>query len=260
MHEKYKTDGPQTLDGVNWWHVTVTPGTKKGKFGGEKRLSAYLNFNVEVGESFTMRDLRGAIGGDGIADTAEHLNRRLRELRPDDWVISSYKDDRGLPPDVYRLDAIGTRVWLGERNKRDKPSAKVRRLVFERDLSTCQVCGVARGEEYIEYPGRIARVTLGHLVPGERLGGASVDELQTECAMCNEALRDLIPNPELYEEVLPSVRSMTRKQLVELLKWIQAGKRGRTPAELAYGRIRRLGSADREKMAQKIFDMIGERV
>ena len=69
-----------------------------------------------------------------------------------------------------------------------------------------------------------------------------------------------VPNPELYEEVLPSVRSMTRKQLVELLKWIQAGKRGRTPAELAYGRIRRLGSADREKMAQKIFDMIGERV
>lgn len=259
MKAEHKTDGPQTSDGTNWWHVTVTPGMKVKPFGGEKRIAAYLNFNVRVGQVFTMRDIREAIGVDEVAEDAEQLGRRLRNLRPDDWVITSYKDARELSPDSYRLDAIGTRVWLGERNQRDKPSAKVRRLVIERDDQTCQICGIARGEEYLEYPGRKARMTVGHRVPGQRLGGASVDELQTECAMCNEPIRDELPDPESYEEVLPEVRGLGTAQLRQLCKWIMAGQRERDRVERVYGRVRRLGTADRQKMAAKIFDMIGEK-
>lgn len=258
MKAEHKTDGPQTRDGVNWWHVTLTPGAKKQRFGGEKRIAAYLNFNVEVGQLFTMRDLREGIGTDGIAEDSEQLGRRLRNLRPDDWVIISYKDRRDLPPDTYRLDSKGTRVWLGERNKREEISARVRRLVLERDSQTCQICGIARGEEYDEYPGRLARMTIGHRVPGHRLGGASLDELQTECSMCNEPMRDELPDPESYEEVLPEVRSLGRAQLRKLYRWMAAGRRDRDRAEHVYGRVRRLGPEDQRKVAAKIFDMIGE--
>lgn len=140
---------------------------KSQKFGGEKRIAAYLKFNVPLGATFTMRDLRTAIApAKGRAEDAEQLNRRLRNLRPDGWVITSYKDDRSLPANTYRLDAAGTRVRLSERMERDAISAKVRRQVLERDSHACQVCGIAQGEEYDEYPGRSARMTIGHRVPG----------------------------------------------------------------------------------------------
>jgi hypothetical protein len=40
-------------NGVPWWKLTVTPGGR-ARFGGEKRLAAYLWFNVRVGGTFTM--------------------------------------------------------------------------------------------------------------------------------------------------------------------------------------------------------------
>lgn len=258
VKEEYKTEGPLTLHGLPWWRPQITPGMKQRKLGGEKRIAAYLNFNVAVGEEFTMRQLREELGREDVAEGAEQLNRRLRNLRPDGWRIASYKDDRSLAAHTYRLDHIGTRVWLGERNKRDVISAKARRLVFERDNLTCAVCGIAKGDEYHEFPSRTARMTVGHRVPGERLGGASVDELQAECAMCNEPLRDEIPDPETYAEVLPEVRSLKTAELRELRAWLQSGRRSRSKVERVYGRIRRLSQTDREEMARKVSAMLAD--
>lgn len=257
VKEEFKTDGPVTHDGEFWWQVQTTPGMNQ-KYGGEKRISAYLNFNVEVGETFTMRELRDELGADGVAEDAEQLNRRLRNLRPDDWVIPSYKDDRSLAPNTYRLEAVGTRVWLGERNKRDKVSATTRRLVLERDSHTCAVCAIGAGEEYDEYPGTFARMTMGHRVPGQRLGGASVDDLQTECAMCNEPIRDQLPDPETFDEVLPEVRGLKGSDLREIRTWLQVGRRSRSKTERIYGRVRRLGVADRVRMSEEISRILGE--
>lgn len=257
MKDEFKTDGPHSPDGTPWWQVRTTPGTQKQKFGGEKRLAAYLNFNVAVGDTFTMRQLRQELGAGGLAEDAEHLNRRLRRLRPDGWGITSNKDDRSIPSDTYRLDAIGTRVWLGERNRASTISDLVRRQVLERDDHTCVVCGVRAGEEYDDLPGKFARLTAGHRVPGQRQGGATLDELQAECSRCNETVRDRIGNPETYAEVLPEVRGLKSSELKDLRKWLAAGQRTRSKTEQVHARIRRLAPSERVRMTETINRIIG---
>ncbi len=80
-----------------------------------------------------MRQLRLALGQGDAPEVAEHLNRRLRQLRKDGWVITSYKDSRDLPVDTYRLDARGEPIWHGKRKAKDAISQSTRRLVFDRD-------------------------------------------------------------------------------------------------------------------------------
>lgn len=50
---------------------------------------------------------------------------------------------------------------------------------------------------------------------------------------------------------LPEVRGMGKNELKILRKWIAAGRRERSRTERVYGRIRRLGAADRQRMADK---------
>lgn len=251
------TDGPETLDGTPWWHVKIEPGTVKKRYGGERRISAYLYFNVDVGQQFTMRELRDELGTEGVAENAEHLNRRLRALRPDGWAITSNKDDRSLATDAYRLDSIGTRVWLGERSPRIKVSKVTERIVMERDGRRCVVCGVGAGEEYPGDPQSVARMTIGHRIPGERLGGASPDELQTECSRHNEPARDLLPDPEHFDEVLPAVRALPRADLREMRRWLAAGRRSRSKLDLAYDRVLKLRPSEREEMIKTLTRIIG---
>ncbi|GAA4361938.1 HNH endonuclease [Angustibacter luteus] len=258
MKQQYKTDGPESPDGTLWWHLKLTPGTKWQPYGGEKRLAAYLYFEAEVGDRFTMRELREGLGTDGVADDAEQLNRRLRALRPDDWIIRSYKDDHSLPPNTYRLEAVGTRVWLGERNPRDKVSKLTEKVVIERDGRRCVVCGVGAGEEYPGEPGSFARMTIGHRVPGARRGGASPDDLQTECAHHNEAARDVLPDPEDFDEVLPAVRALKRAELRDVRNWMAAGRRSRSKLDLAYDRVLKLRPSEKERMLEAIDDIIGD--
>jgi hypothetical protein len=42
---------------IAWWKLQLTPGSKR-PFGGEKRIAAYLYFNVEVGETEALNNLR----------------------------------------------------------------------------------------------------------------------------------------------------------------------------------------------------------
>src|SRR5699024_202328 len=149
-------------------------------------VAAYLWFTKQEGDSFTMRELREALGEPGQPEDAEHLNRRMRSLRPQGWRIDSYKDRHGQAADSYLLGKKGERTWLGEHREIDAASAAVRRLVLDRDGNRCVICGVGAGEPYPEEPDSRARMTIGHRRAGARLADASPDNLQTECARCNE--------------------------------------------------------------------------
>lgn len=232
------------------------PGTKSRRYGAEKRIAAFLWFNKEIGDTFTMKEIRAELG-EGAPEDQEQLDRRLRAIRPDGWYIPGNKDDRSLPLGTYRLVTRGTRVWLGERVKRDTVSAKTRRVVLERDGRRCQICGVGSNEEYPGEPGSKAVMTVGHMVPGQRLGSARPDSLRTECARCNEPMRDQAPDPETYDEVLPEVRSLRKDELRALLEWLLAGRRLRSRLDHAYDRIRQLTPSDRDKMQESVTGMIG---
>jgi hypothetical protein len=119
-------------------------------------LAAYLYYNLEMGDTFRLRDLRAALG-DEAPDDAEHLNRRLRSPREQGWEFTSYMDRAGQEQDVYVLKAKGKRIWLVEKNQRKQISNAVRRQVFDQDLNRCVICGVGRGEPY---PGELGRAPV----------------------------------------------------------------------------------------------------
>lgn len=213
--------------------------------GGQHRLAAYLWFQKDVGDSFTMIELREALGDGDRLESAEHLNRRLRELRDFGWIHDSYKDRQGQAPDTYILRQKGDRTWLGEGRKRDVVSAKMRRMVLDRDGRRCVVCGVGADETY---PGEtaVARLTVGHRKAGARLADASPDNLQAECGRCNEPSGDEIPDPEALGAVMATLRRFRAKDRAELLTWVEGGRRQRSLLDLAYDRVRKLSTSERE--------------
>lgn len=253
------SDSPYAPNGVEWWKPEARTGSNDRQIGAERRLAAWLWFNMQVGDTFTMRQLRSALGQSDSPEEAEHLNRRLRQLRKEDWGITSYKDSRDLPVDTYRLDAKGQPIWHGLRNSKDAISQRTRKLVFDRDGSRCTVCGVGSGEAYPGEPDARARLTVGHRVPRERGGSDDLDNLRTECARCNEPLRHEARNPETYEEVFAEVRTLKTSELNSLLGWLESGQRERSKLDRAYDRVRQLGNGERSQMIEAIRAMLGTR-
>jgi len=241
-------------NGQLWWASAAR--NESSRFLGQaSRLAAWLWYNKEVGDTFSMNELRVALGPE-IVGKSEHLNRRLRELRGAGWVIPSGKDVGGpIGGSGYRLDAKGLRIWLKEERQsatRFAPSARVRREVLERDGRRCVVCGIASGETYPGDSTRRARLTIGHRVPQERLrqygGPDNLDNWRTECAQCNETVRDVIPDPLRYEEVWAQVRALNRSDKESLSLWLRRGERIRSPLDRVYDLSRSLAPGERERL------------
>jgi len=250
-------------NGTLWWRLTIRPGSATARFGDEQKIAAWLAFNREVGQTFTMRQLRAGIGEDQLPNDAEHLNRRLRALRlGDGWQIPSQRDDGSLAVDEYRVRAIGWHPGTGSsRPASNMPSDKVRRKVFERDRWTCAVCGVASKEAYDDIPDKTARMTLGHRIPGKRLEKtATVDELQTECSRCNEAVRDEVFDPVTLPEILPTVRGLPRNEKRLLLDWLRAGRRPIGKLERVYADARRLSEVEVRQLVSALGEMTTQQI
>lgn len=236
-------------DDTPYWKLTVTPGGR-GRFGGEKRIAAYLYFNVDVGGTFTMRQIREALGEEDTPEQAEHLNRRLRNLKPQGWQFTSYKDKYGQAMDEYVLQGKGNKLWLGERTKRPTISGALKRQVLERDLNRCVICGVGAGEPYPGEPGTAAKLTAGHRTAGARHGETSLDNLQTECARCNEPVGDTPPNPEVLGEVVAVVKQLRAVDKLALLTWLESGYRHRSKVDFAYDRTRKLSTTEKVEVIE----------
>lgn len=252
-HEAYASDG--TL----WWKLETHPG-KRTPYGGELKLMAWLAFNKHVGDTVTMRELRAALGDGVVPDDAEHLNRRLRALRPrDGWIIPSKNDDGSLPVGVYRIDRKGWHPGTGTpRAPSNAVSQGLRRKVFERDGSRCVVCGVAGGEPYPSEPDSKAVLTVGHIVANDH-GGSSKDanNLRTECKRCNEPVRQEIRPPETLEQVLPDIRKLKSADKQQLLSWFDHGYRTRDRLDEVYDRARQLAPDDKEELKARLRRMVG---
>ena len=246
-------DDAYAPDGTPWWRLTTRPETKQA-FGQTGRLAAWLWFDKELGATFTLPEARAALGS-GLSQS-QHFDRRLRELREAGWTIPSGRDaGAGLRNDEYRLDGRGVKLWLDEeRAKVEKfaPSAKVRRKAFERDGFRCVLCGVAAREPYPAEPGTSVRLTVGHRVPQERLRQYgqrdNTDNWRTECARCNEAVRDAVPDPRTFEETLPLVKALAKQEKAMLFDWLQRRERVRSELDRVYDEVRMLSENERERM------------
>lgn len=244
--------------GAIWWHLEFEPGSRR-RFGDEKKIAAFLASTKSVGSVFTTRELREALGRGGEANTAEHFQRRIRSLRraSDGWEIASYQDDRSLPAEHYRVDKIGWHPALGPRPKnKQSVSAKTKAIVLDRDGRRCVICGVGAREPYPE-SGKPAVMTIGHIVPQERGGSGDVDNLQVECAHCNETKRAEGLGPEKFDIVWPSVKSLSTAQARRLAEWLAQGRRTRDKLDDVYDRVRALPSAERERIEERLRQLLG---
>lgn len=235
-------DSP-TIDGIEVW--------KSPRLGGQKRAAAYLWFNKDEGDTFTMSEIRAAIGTNGTPDTTEHLNRRVRELRKHGWAFPSSQDDRELDTDDYQLTAKGMRVWAGERNTAASVSNRLRRIVFERDGNRCVLCGVESNGPYPGEPDSKAQMTVGHLHPQAREGKATKENLRTECSRCNEPVRDELRNADTLEELLAAL-PRRRADRQQLKAWIELGYMTRSPLIELWDRIRVMPQETRDAVAASL--------
>ncbi len=254
--EAYAREG-RTSEYRLWWELTVTPNMPRLEFGAEQKLSAWLAFNLSEGDTFRISDLRRALGDEIVPNQDEHLNRRFRELRKDGWEVPSNKDDRSLPPGVYRLEAKGWHPALGKRPPRNTVSQGLARRVKDRDKWRCKPCGIGSGEPYPDGSG-LAVITVGHIRSREA-GGSSrdIDNLRAECKQCNEPVRDEMRVPETADELLPDVRRLRKDELRRLAAWLEQGFRGRDRLDDVYDRARMMRPDDQVEVQRKVRQIIG---
>lgn len=220
-------------------------------------VAEHLAHVVGEGTTFTMEQVREAIPG------VSQIDRRMRELRQLDWVIDTYRTDPTLQPSELRVTTIGERVWEpGARRRPDKGvSASARSQVYRRDDYRCTVCGIEKGEEYAEpsLRGKKARLTIGHYLPKARGGDPSdVANMRTECALCNEAVRDLTPTIEDFEMIKTELANMKNAEKEEIARWQLAGERDRSRTELLNSRINRLPAARRDEIRRLLARYIAK--
>lgn len=243
--------------GQPWWELRTWPGKPKVKFGTEPRLAAYLRFNAEVGGILTLRRLREALGEPNRPNDHEHFNRRFRQLRKYGWIVLSSRDVAGLKQDEYRLDQVGSPIWLGKSQFTKKAiSAKVRRQVLDRDGRRCVVCGIGAGEPYPDDPTKHARLTLGHFVADSLRGVNDPANLRTECSRCNEPAKEEAPRSESAEELWPRIRALGRADKARLLKWMEQGHRDRDTIDQLFDQYRCLPAAQRDDIRTKLTQAV----
>ncbi|WP_425429755.1 HNH endonuclease [Corynebacterium phocae] len=210
-------------------------------------MASWLRWNVEVGERFTTRQLRKVLNVKN-----EHAQRRQRELRDHGWRYLSSKEEPSLGEDCI-LEEIGWWPGDGPRPKTTAISAKVRRQVLERDGGRCVICGRAAGEQYDD--GSIVSLAAGHIRANSHGGKISLDNLRTECRLCNESVRADTGSAADPKAVLEQVKSLKKKEREELRYWIQAGQRTRTALDRAYDAYRLGGPRVQEEVVRYLAEM-----
>ena len=167
-------------------------------------------FLANLGLVVTSKQLQEISGG------ASEWARRVRELRDEQgYQILSHKDRTDLKPGQYILLTDKRRPIFAR-----GISKETRAWVLERNGYTCQMCGLAAGDEDPFTPARKVRLTLGHIIDKSKGGEDIPANLRAVCTNCNEGLQNTAPpKPDLLH-LLSQVRRARVDDQSEVLKWL----------------------------------------
>ena len=175
----------------------------------KQRLLDYLLRNA--GKVVTSAELSAASGG------ASEWARRLRELRDEEgYQILSHRDRASLKPGQYLLETDVRRPIFPR-----GISKETRAHVLERNGYTCQMCGLAAGDEDPYDPGRKVRLTMGHIIDKSLGGDDTPGNLRAVCTNCNEGLAATSPPKPGRLQVLRQIRRATIDDQLYVLDWLQ---------------------------------------
>jgi hypothetical protein len=224
--------------------------------GTRVRVALWLATKVGEGGTFRKQQLRDAMPG------VEQIDRRMRDLRPAGWKISTYRDRAALGADELMLEKIGLPVWEREHRAAGLRSitAKTRQEVMKRDFHRCVRCGVLAGESYPDDPSSTARLTLGHIHPHKHGSGSAPADLVTECARCNESVQHFTESRLSFEQVWDRVQALNKKDKGVMLQWLVKGRRDASPLELAVSMVNQLSAVERDFVMERLVDFVAGRV
>lgn len=220
----------------------TVPDWRASKAGARSRVALWLHTEVGPDGTFTKAQLRDAFPG------VEQIDRRMRDLRAEGWVITTYREDRSLSADELRLRTVGAAVW--ERGYQSRAATAVtdkeRQAVFAADGYACVYCGISGGESYSDDTLRTAKLTVARLPPAE--GGPP--QLLTACDRCHVAVRD--EEPLHAGDVLAKIDTLDAQQRQRFLDWVLRGTRTPRPEDLLWALYRRLPRAERDAVLEHL--------
>jgi hypothetical protein len=155
----------------------------------KKAAAGWLRSVVGVDGVFTKQQLRDAFPG------VAQIDRRVRDLRTEGWVILTRREDPRLDRDQMRLVQIPTDTDPGRKEAAVSP--RMRRATFLESAFTCVCCGVAGGEPYPDARHVLAALTILEVESGV---------LTSVCLRCRETASSLdFGSPELSEVAATAV-------------------------------------------------------
>jgi hypothetical protein len=219
-------------------YMTV-PRWKTFEGGTKIRVALWLYEEVGRGGVFTKAQLRAAF------PNVEQVDRRMRDLRPEGWVIHTNSQDVSLESDELRLVTVGGRVW--ERSYRSAAlsttSDAERRAIMRRDNFACVFCGVSAGEPYEDDPARTAVLT----VVGDR-EARGADALSTVCSRCRGASSQRTS----ADAVLLELKGLDPRDQATFRLWLAQSRRIQTPLDRAWLKFLRLPPEQRKQVDETV--------
>ncbi|SFK00274.1 hypothetical protein SAMN05216275_11580 [Streptosporangium canum] len=217
----------------DWSDTTTKRGTKI-------RIALWLLSEVGEGNLFTKAQLRDAFPG------VEQVDRRMRDLRDNRWVIATNKDDVTLDPNELRFVKAGDEVWKPGRSapSGDALTAKQRAVIMAADDYMCVVCGITGGEPYPDAPHLVAQLSVTRR-DSESLNGVREVQYVTECKRCRAGAAPGVVAS--LPSVLESLGALDVDEREALALWIAKGRRQPTRVDQLWSEYRRLPS-DARKM------------
>lgn len=209
--------------------------------GTRNRVALWLLVEVGPGGVFTKAQLRDAF------PNVEQVDRRMRDLRPEGWVIHTNTQDVSLESDELRLVTVGGRVW--ERTYRSSASTTVsdaeRRAVMLRDNFACTLCGISAGESYLDDAARTAVISV---VRGQ--GFHAPGALHTVCSRC----RGGSSTNSDAAAVLHELEGLDPTDLNKFTTWLLKGRRIQSPLDNAWLHYLGLPLDQRNRVEDAVLD------
>lgn len=215
------------------------PDWKTSSAGTRTRAALWLASEIGEGGVFTKAQLREAFPG------VEQIDRRMRDLRQDGWILATYSQERSLAVDELRLVKIGGRVWEPgyKSNVTRSASNRERRDTLARDNFACVFCGIAAGETYSDDPARSGQLSVTWCAAAGPAG-----RYVTTCKRCRNPLAGNDSGNAAYEAAAPLSPAETRV----LAEWARAGYRTPQPVDRAWALVRLLSKEERDDLLTRL--------
>lgn len=219
--------------------VMNLPDWRTSSAGTRTRAALWLASQIGEGGVFTKAQLREAFPG------VEQIDRRMRDLRQDGWILSTYAQERSLAVDELRLVKIGGLVWeAGYKSQLTRSASdRERRETLARDNFACVFCGIGAGETYSDDPAHSGQLSVTWCAAAGPAG-----RYVTTCKRCRNPLAGNDSSDAAYEAAAPLQPAESRV----LAEWIRAGYRTPRQIDKAWALVRLLSKAERDDLLTRL--------